>query len=192
MVVASYLTDEPRRVDSLMGLLYAFRAQSWAGWEAVVVHDGPWPTAPGVDPVRQLASQDPRIRLLASESRAGKFGHPNRNMGIAAARGNWLGLTNDDNYYAPAYFQWLIQEALRQRADFVYSDCVHSHRDWAHMVTRPRYRHLDLGGWLARTKVVRQVRFDKHTFNGDGDFINRLVARAGRTAKVNAALFVHN
>lgn len=95
--------------DELACLLYSLKAQTYANWEAVVIHDGPGPEARAV--VGRVG--DPRIRLLEAPERRGGYGHPWRPLGIAASTGDYIGLSNGDNYYAPVYL--LGVDAARPR-----------------------------------------------------------------------------
>lgn len=197
MGVATFLEgkDRERRLCSLLCLLWAFKAQTWQNWRIVVVHDGP------LSEGTKLAIQatDPRIEVQ-TPPHVGQFGHPHRQATVEALATNceWFGLTNDDNYYVPSYFEWMLSQGTNSKGcEFVYCDMVHSHRMWKAMTTVPRRGKLDLGGWIARTSLASGVKFDNHTFAGDGDYINRLSDRAKRknphgVQKVAACLFVHN
>jgi hypothetical protein len=89
--------------------------------------------------------------------------------------------------------EWLLYEAQRHSSPFVYCDFVRSHKQWALHSSRPKKGHLDLGAFMAHKSIVTRVKFDRLTFEGDGDYINRLVAAARtKTVRVNAPLFVHN
>lgn len=195
--VATYLNDEPRRRAALRSLLASFQAQTYPHWRLVAYHDGP-ASADVRREWEQEAARDSRLSLVETPSRKQQFGHPWRQRAIEELAGTcpWLLLTNDDNWYAPVFLEWLLAEATAARppAQLAYCDMVHSHRLWQPLVTQPRYRHLDLGGLLVAAALARRVPFDKTSFNADGDWIDRLVRVAGPrlVVKVRATLFVHN
>lgn len=196
IAVAAYLEATYRQGRALECLMAAFAAQTHANWHAHIVHDGPT-SLEGMRVLRQIQAADPeRISTLETPKRVQQFGHPHRQSAVEflAAQGcEWIGLTNQDNYYAPVYFEWMLAEAQAQKVPFVYCDMVRSHLMWKPFITRPKKGYLDLGGFLVHKSVVAKIKFDKFTFNGDGDYIDRLVqATKGRVAKVSATLFTHN
>ncbi len=188
VVVASFLPGDERRTDSLMCLLYSLRAQTYRNWEAVVVHDGPAPSAA----LRLLTHlSDGRVRFLETQERKNQFGHPWRKWGIDLARGAYLGLSNDDNYYAPTYFEWMLSELQRTGADVVHCNMVHSHRKWAPIKSQPKRGFVDAGNWIARAELAKQTPWTDMGFAGDWTYFSALAA-SGRVAKVDGHLFVHN
>ncbi len=81
--------------------------------ELVVVLDGPDPAAAEV-----IASfGDPRVRVIALPQRGGS--QVARNAGIAAARGDWLLMADDDCRLPPGYVTTMLEEAERHGADVV-------------------------------------------------------------------------
>lgn len=194
MVVATYLED-PYRCQSLVALLAALHVQTYHNWEAIVVHDGPCPVTLDRERLDELGPGDgvQRVYFHETKERRRQFGHPHRYWAATTlAKGEIIGFTNDDNYYAPVYFEWLVSEMLRQEADFVHCDMVHSHQLWQFFPTKPRYKKLDLGGFLVRAELVRSTPWTDFSFRGDGSYINALVQKARKVVKVPACLFVHN
>ncbi len=193
IAVASYRNDDyARRSAALSCLLHSFVAQTYQNWVMLVVHDGPLE-----DKATTAAMpDDPRIKFVSTKNRKKDFGHPHRQWAIdeLIAQGcDWLGLTNEDNFYVPVYLEWMLSAGTAGNAHFVHCDMVHSHKLWKPMQTRPQRGHLDLGGFLVRADLTRKVKFDKFTFSGDGDYIGRLVkSQKCRVVKVPATLFVHN
>jgi hypothetical protein len=198
VAVACYVApDDRRRVWALMCLLHSLRAQTYQNWHVVIMHDGPV-VHPDLLPSVETLDADKKVVLVQTPERKLKFGHPWRQRSIdllAEAGCQWVCLTNDDNYYAPVFMEWSVAAALVTPKPhlLVHCDMVHSHKLWKHMTTRAKYRHVDLGGVVAHVSLAKRVAFNKFEFNGDGDWINRMAAIAGkRVAKVPATLFVHN
>jgi hypothetical protein len=195
LAAACYLNDDARLLPALLAFANAIRAQTWEGWELLLVHDGRVERKDDRREIEQLLHFDSRIRFEEMSERKKAFGHPHRRWALEelVARGcDWVGLTNGDNWYAPPYFEWCLAEARAKDADFVHVDMVHSHKHWKFFPTEPRYKKLDLGALLVKADLARQVPFDKIHFAADGDWIDRLAAKARRIAKVPAALFTHN
>jgi glycosyltransferase involved in cell wall biosynthesis len=178
------------RPDTLSCLLYCLKSQTYENWEAVVMHDGPNPR------VRAAVAHidDPRVRYFESEKRKGQFGHPNRPQTISLCTGDFIGLTNDDNYYAPVYFEAMLYALYSAGADFAYCDMIHSYWRYCYFVTQPRKNRCDLGAWIARSYLVKNTPWHDMDFAGDGTFIDDMVARCGygRTIHVPMCLFTHN
>lgn len=183
MVIAAY-----RRPDPLACLLWCLKSQTWDNWEAIVMHDGEGPQD------RQVVEGigDPRIRFVETAVRQGNWGHPLRGTAVQLAAGDFIGMTNDDNYYAPVYFEWMLHELTVGGADFVHCNMVHSHAEWAAFPTAPRKHQIDMGGWLARADLVKTTPFWDMSFTGDGTFVEELAAKARKVVHVPGFLFIHN
>jgi GT2 family glycosyltransferase len=81
--------------------------------EIVVVPDGPDPETAAV-----LASfDDPRLRVVTLPEHGGS--QVARNAGIAAARGDWLLMADDDCRLPPDYVTTMLAESERHGADIV-------------------------------------------------------------------------
>jgi hypothetical protein len=195
VAVAAFLNEDARRHASLLCLAYSFLAQSYPRWKLLVVHDGP--PAPAAEPVlEQLRRLDKRVKVEVTQERVKQFGHPHRQAAVErliADGCEWVGLTNDDNYYAPAYLEAMLGAALdKPPAELVYCDLVHSHKMWRPVSTAPARGKLDLGAFLVRAALCRKIRFDNYGFAGDGDYISRMARAAKVVRKLPGTLFVHN
>ena len=193
LVVAAY-----QRPDPLAGLLYCLRSQTYENWEAVIVHDGECAATRKV--VENI--DDPRIRYIETPERRGQYGHPWRHYGILQTTGGYIGLSNDDNWYAPVYFEWMLHTLTSRKVQFAYCDFVHSHKQWSFFPTqhkkwkvlpvRPRKGTLDLAAWIAEAPLVRATQWNDYTFDGDGTYIEDLLTKCPRVEHVPGCLLVHN
>lgn len=194
IAVATWLGDPSGvRVRSLGALVASFRCQTYTNWKMEITHDGPLPQEMTLlaDEFRDLSD----VEFVETATRTQKFGHPHRQAAIdrLIERGcEWIGLTNDDNYYVPVYLEWMLSEALKHSSRFVYCDCVHSHKMWKPLAGEVRRGHIDLGSFLVHRDVAKKVKFDRDDFAADWDYIARLKQQVKRPAKVAATLFVHN
>jgi hypothetical protein len=168
--------------DRLRLFLLAMQRQRYENWEVVAVTDGPNDAA-----ARLVAEvQDPRIRLIQTERRLGCWGHPYRQLGLDACRGEFIGLSNDDNYYVPGYLEQMLH-ALED-ADIAMCQILHSYVGWD-----ATFPGEDLGAWIARTRLIRQVPWPGNDFESDRQYIKSLTELPQvRVVKVNRNLFVHN
>src|ERR1700753_708354 len=86
-------------VDRLLAMILSLKRQTHDNWEAIVTTDGPNEEARLL--VQSPWGYDQRIRFFETEKPLGYWGHPYRNFAISQCKGDVIGLTNDDNYYAP-------------------------------------------------------------------------------------------
>ncbi len=196
IAVAAYLggSEADRTGPALAALVNAFKAQTYKEWAMMIVHDGPHVDASSywAGGVYTLTN---RVTFTTTPERKQQFGHPHRQMAIdrlLADGCDWIGLTNQDNYYVPTYLEWMVSAAQEKKADLVYCDMVHSHKQWKPLPGELRRGHIDLGGFLVHKDVAAKVKFDKFTFAGDWDYISRLRAASRRQWHVPGTLFIHN
>ncbi len=168
--------------DRLKLFLLSMQRQRYENWEVVAVTDGPNGAAARL----VMDMQDNRIRLIETEKPLGRWGHPYRQRGLDACRGTFIGMSNDDNYYVPGYLEQMLN-AL-ENADLAMCQMLHSYGAWA---VSPA--GSDLGCWIARASLVRQVPWTGQEFTSDQDYIKSLVGLAkDRVATLSRPLFVHN
>lgn len=175
--------------DRLHALLLSLRRQRHETWEAVVVTDGP-----DADAAEMVAGMtDPRVRLVETPEKKGRWGHPWRQLGLEACRGAYVGMANDDDYYAPGYLEQMVRALEWGPADLALCDMVHAYHGWA-----PCRAHAaggdvsaDVGNWVARAELVRRVPWAGCEFDSDREYVGRLAA-AGRVAVVRRPLHVKN
>lgn len=168
--------------DRLQLFLLSMKRQRYQNWELVAVTDGPNPEA--VQLVRDFG--DKRIRIIETPTRLGRWGHPYRQLGINACEGEFIGLSNDDNYYVPGYLEQMVN-AL-DGADIALCQTAHSYSGWNVAAVG-----ADLGCWIARSTIVRSTPWTGAAFDSDGVYLKALLAKAGsRVARIERPLFIHN
>jgi glycosyltransferase involved in cell wall biosynthesis len=184
MVISAY-----QRPTQIMVTLSSLLAQTHQNFEILVVHDGPGPEVKKV--VEGLS--DARVRFLETSERKNDWGNSAKEWGSHQATGEWIGHSNDDNYYAPGYFELMVNACLNNQAQFAYCNMLHSHLLWAPFPTQPRSGALDGGAWICRTEIVNSTAWPENKADtyADGFYIDALVARC-KVAKVNSFLLVHN
>src|SRR5262245_38190413 len=77
--------------------LKSVQEQTHQNWEAIVVDDGS--TDDTVEIVTDLAQLDNRIRVIRQDKNRGA--QAARNVGIRAARGEWVAFLDSDDLYLP-------------------------------------------------------------------------------------------
>ncbi len=158
------------------------RRQRHTNWEVVAVTDGPNADA------RRLVDSfgDPRVRLIETETPRGLWGHPYRQLGLDACRGEFIGMSNDDNYYVPGYLEQMLFAMETANADLAICAMLHSYAAWA--VTSGE----DLGCWIAERALVRKHRWPGNGVTSDEEYVRALKASARRYVEIQRPLFVKN
>lgn len=102
VVVPVYNVEKylPKCLDSLL-------AQTWQELEIIVVDDGSpdnsW------DIMQEYARRDSRVRLIRQKNGGLSAA---RNAGVEAARGEWIGFLDSDDYVAPEMYERLYCAAV--------------------------------------------------------------------------------
>jgi glycosyltransferase involved in cell wall biosynthesis len=172
MVIAAYGDPDP-----LGCLLYALKCQTYKNWEALVIYDDE--VIP--DETKELVLGqlwDDRIKLWGRPHK-GQYGHCHREYGIQQATGDYICLTNHDNYYVPVFFEAMLHTAVSKQADFVYCPFIHDYFDYAFYPSRCHggAGGCDLANWIAKADVMKATPWTDYGFNGDETFINALLAK---------------
>jgi len=136
---------------------------------------------------------DPRVKVISTPERKQQFGHPWRKWAIEKhTTGAYVGMANDDNWYAPVYFESMAHELFNIGGDFAYCNMVHSHKLWKPFETKPTKGRIDVGCWMAKRELVVGTPWTDMSFNGDGTFVEAMIAKARNVRKLKEYLFVHN
>jgi glycosyltransferase involved in cell wall biosynthesis len=100
------------------GALASLQAQTHKDWECLVVDD--CSSDYSLQVVETIAKTDPRFRLLRLSVNQGPGGA--RNVGLSAARGDWITLLDADDLYQPDRLRYLLSVAQRFSADLVFDN----------------------------------------------------------------------
>src|ERR1700722_11721189 len=95
-------------------------AQTLPPFEILVIDD--CSTDNTVEVVQALAREIPSLRLYSTPVNGGPSAA--RNVGLRAAKGDWIGLLDADDAWKPGRLQRLLEVALTTSADFVADDLV--------------------------------------------------------------------
>lgn len=136
-----------QRADLLLGrALPSVLAQSRAPSEVIVVDDGSTDGTAGRVAAAHPPGSSPPVRLLRLEKRRGPSAA--RNLGIAAARGEWIAFLDSDDEWRPLKLERQLAALARQPQARI----CHSDETWIRGGRRvnPRRRHAKAGGWIFR------------------------------------------
>ncbi|MBL8644076.1 MAG: glycosyltransferase family 2 protein [Rhodospirillaceae bacterium] len=192
-----------RRYQNIPVLIHAFLAQTLQNFRLIVIHDGYDAEMDNLLKPYQAAHPDV-FSYRFSETRFGDYGHSLRDMGIKMADTEYILLTNDDNYYCPKFLEYMFTPMRQWPAppDIVMCDMIHSHNrpggrpqaPYNFFETKPARFSVDMGCFIARTALAKQVGFRDKTHDGDATYFEDLLKAAGnaKIAKIPHVLFVHN
>ena len=192
-----------RRYRNIPVLIHAFLAQTLQNFKLLVIHDGPDAEMDAL--LAPFRRSDPDVvDYRFTETRFKDYGHSLRDMGIRLADTEYLLLTNDDNYYVPTFLEYMFApvHGATRRPDIVYCDMIHSHNNpgitrqppYRPFETKPERYCIDIGCFIARTELAKQVGFRDKRSAGDATYFEDLLRAAGDpvVVKVPHVLFVHN
>jgi glycosyltransferase involved in cell wall biosynthesis len=184
-------------------LVQSFLNQTSSNWKLSVCHDSPSDAFDESMHQFKIENPDRAISYACTLRRYNDFGHSLRHEGIRHSTGDYLLLTNGDNYYVPRFIE-LVTEAIIQdpSVDVVFFDMVHSHDNpggrgyppYSYFKTSFERYSIDIGAFVVRSSLARQVGFRDKSFAGDATYAEDIL-RAAKTPvirKLDRVLFVHN
>ena len=187
--------------DALNCLLSSLECQTLQNFDVIVLHDG------ADDATRKIATERPSarrvlLRYIETDVRHNDYGHSLRDAGIAQASGDFLLITNGDNYYPPRFVEYVFDAIETHRLDMAIWNLVHSHADpgglratsYTPFSTFPVAWRIDIGSMLVRTTIAKRVGFRDKSHDGDTTYLNDVLEHGGslRIGKVDKTLMVHN
>jgi hypothetical protein len=188
------------RVVPLEILIRSFIVQTDPRWVLHVVYDGPAPQEilNAVHPFINGDRRDERIHFYQSPERYQKYGHPNRRtmlQSIECRPGDFILMTNDDNYYCPVFIDMMFKE-MRSKVGMIYCDTVHSHAAYSVHVSEIRENYIDMGSFIVRADIAKATGFNYDHFSADGTYavecLKSCQRKGLRAVKINKPIFVHN
>ena len=195
--------NEERFLDEAVASVYA---QTYPGWELLLVDDGSSDRSSEI--ARRYVERDPaRVRYLEHPGHANRGQGATRNLGVHAARGEWIAFLDGDDVWLPDRLERSLALAVAHgKADLIYGkteywksweagncphlDRIQPHYFRANRVFRPPdllVRHLLLeaaypcmGSLLVRRRAFLAVGGFDESFRGFGEdlmFLGKLCLR---------------
>lgn len=174
----------------------SIKSQYNNSWRLFIIHDGPNPELK-----KDLESNDylvkDKVFFLEHPIRTQNYGHVLREWALSnLPTHEYVLITNGDNYYTPN----MVSEVLKRSEDFIYFDCVHSHKTpmnhnsstYGFMDTKLQINSIDMGSVVVKTKIAKKVGFKNKDFAADWGYFKEILNLNVTTYKINKVLFVHN
>lgn len=173
--------------DKYPQIISSLICQTYQNWDLHLVHDGP---------TMLDLPDDPRIKYEQVKRLENDYGHTIRKNWLQKVGGNYVLITNPDNYYAPVFLDKCLKTFLKHpNAVAVYcNQMVHSYKDWQVIPCSLRRGFIDCGGVMLKTKEVQSVGWNSAEHSADWFFFNDVATKYGRNSFVpfRGAMFVHN
>lgn len=178
--IATIFHGYPQIVSSLL-------TQTNPNWKLLLIHDGP----NGEIEV----PKDKRIQYIETEKVSGNWGHANRAKYLQEVETDFVTISNNDNYYAPVFVDYMLKEFHQDTVGVYCSHMVHSYKAWNVIACSLNRGFIDCGGLVVRTKAAQDVGWnDTKTHSADWVWIEGMIKKYGedKFIKKEGCIFVHN
>ena len=176
--------------------------QTAGNWRLLVVHDGPDPEFTQLMAALS-AGNEHRITSFCTMIRFNDYGHTLREQGLNVAEGDYVLITNGDNYYVPILIEAVTRSIVATDPDVVMFDMIHSHNNpggrplppYSFFRTEYRRQHIDMGAAVVRRTLARKAGFHDKSYEGDATFFEDVKPANGGVLKIDKipqVLLVHN
>ncbi|MDP5240530.1 glycosyltransferase [Uliginosibacterium sp. 31-16] len=190
------------RFGELKVFVQSILNQTRDNWKLHVIHDGPNQEFEQImqDFCRQAPEQ---ISFSSSERRYNDYGHSLREIGLRDVTGDYILITNADNYYVPKFLEFILGVIEQGDVDVVMYDMVHSHHNpggrdapsYSYFKTDYSHSNIDMGAAVIKRELAQTAGFPDKSFAGDATYFSRVLAIKGAATqgvKINRVLLVHN
>ena len=186
-IIGTY--NRPYHLTTLIGSIFT---QTSPNWRIHVIADG---HHDGFDKVKEFYSFDSRIRFSVIDGPNNDWGNTPRILyGREQCQEEWMVMTGDDNYYSP-FFVESVFAAIDDNTNFVFCNMLQGYN---HFETSPAPFEIDLGSYVTRTKLAKQIEYEIKNTIGDGIFAKKYYdtfCKQGSdflAKKIHGTLYVHN
>jgi glycosyltransferase involved in cell wall biosynthesis len=168
-------------------------AQTSDKWKIHVVAD--CPPEGTLDKVMKYFEGDDRIKFTILPERYNDWGHTPRNYGAQHATEDWIVMTGEDNYYVPIFVDNFLS-SVNPKVGLVFCDMVHNWTNfqYAAISCEPVWGRIDIGNFMIRRKLSKQLKLDTKMDQADGKYIEEFKIKFPQQTiiKIPKILYVHN
>ena len=198
--VASYLNDEPNRINKLYCLVYSFLSQSYENWKLNIVHDGKITDEKIRKKYYELELLSEKIKCFESNERLNHWGHEYRREYALKTDCDILGFTNEDNYYNPKILNLLNNVFLTKECNVVISECIHRIKNDPYLYkilksTKPIPKNgtIDLCCYFLKRELVNNTEWKSFGYGADFSYITKIIKENKTNIHfINFPLMFHN
>lgn len=182
--------------ENLKCFINSIKSQTDNRWRLFIIHDGPNNSLKN-DLNKNGYLIDGKVMFIEFSERTQKYGHLLRKWGLEnLVNSEYVLITNADNYYTPN----MIEQVLLRNEDFIYFNCVHSHKtinnnnktDYGFLDSKLMRGWIDIGSAVIRTSFAKKIGFNSDLFHADWIYFDSILKTNPNSHKINKILFVHN
>jgi len=181
--LVSIIVSTYNNLDRLKFTHLSMKFQRYDNWELVIVTDGPHPAAR-----KWIEEEKPeKVVLVETPETKSHWGSCWRQLGINAAKGEFINFALDDNYLTPGFIEQMVGAIQHLKADAAVCDCAHHYAGfgvWPHCKAWPAY--------MIRSELVREIGWTESSIYAEGHFLDAVhLASKHGIVHVPRALVVH-
>ena len=174
-------------------------------WKLTIIHDGH--NSDFMSLMESYHKIDPnRITFYCTEKRFNDYGHSLREIGLKNLEGDFVLITNADNYFIPKAVEFLNRAIVETKGevDVVMFDMIHSHnrpgnRDlppYSFFQVKYKRNSIDISSAIVKNNLAAKVGFRDKSLAGDAtyfeDIFKSKYPEKLKCLKIPRVLFVHN
>ena len=190
--VCTIFNTYPQVISSLL-------MQTHPNWELLLINDGP-----ASEELREIMQHynDPRIMFIETETRQGKYGHPNRMDALNKLKagglsdGSFVHIGNADNYYVPTFCEYMLAgfKANPQAVATYCTEMVHSYKRWEVIPCKLQQGYLDCAGVVVARDVACDIGWPSFQHSSDWEYFKNIGTKYGfhNFIPVKGCLLIHN
>ena len=191
------------RIGELKVFVQSLLNQSSKNWILTIIHDGPNQEFDRVmSEYKKIA--DEQIKFYSTDIRYNDYGHSLREIGLRSISGDYVLLTNADNYFIPKAIEYLTLALNEYEVDVIIFDMIHSHErpggrllpSYSFFSTKFERNSIDMGAAIVKRELAEKAGFRDKTYAGDATYFEDIIrAKDGKEviiSKIPRVLFVHN
>ena len=197
-----------KRFGELKVFVQSWINQTEKNWKLHVIHDGE--SKNFIKIMEEFRNNHPeQISFQCTDIRYNDYGHSLREMGLKNATGDYVLLTNADNYYIPETVKFLnveIDKAESDKPDVLMFDMVHSHKNpgkqkkpsYSYFKVSFQRKYIDMGAAIVSTELAQKAGFDDKSYAADASYfeaVSKAKKQSGKklaVLKIPRVLLVHN
>ena len=197
-----------KKYGELRVFVQSWLNQSDRNWILTVIHDGH--DDEFVQIMKYFTALEPdKIDYKCTDIRFNDYGHSLREIGLHSARGDYVLLTNADNYYIPKALEFINAALLEHKSsnvDVVMFDMVHSHSNpgrrklpaYSFFEVSYQRESIDMGAAIVATDLAKKAGFSDKSFAADAAYFESVASKKNAGGeklyiiKIPSVLLVHN
>ena len=197
-----------KRYGELRVFVQSWLNQSDRNWILTVIHDGH--DDEFVQIMKYFTALEPdKIDYKCTDIRFNDYGHSLREIGLHSARGDYVLLTNADNYYIPKALEFINAALLEHKSsnvDVVMFDMVHSHSNpgrrklpaYSFFEVSYQRESIDMGAAIVATDLAKKAGFSDKSFAADSTYFESVASKKNAGGeklyiiKIPSVLLIHN